>query len=59
MDEGVWEVLRGKLVDLLGKEDRSEEEDLTIERLLILVRNVLQVHPSTVQLVQCLNVQVY
>ena len=45
IDENVWQVLSSKLGSLLRKEydERSEDDSLTIERILILVRNVLQV----------------
>ncbi|KAK8723590.1 hypothetical protein OTU49_011453 [Cherax quadricarinatus] len=48
IDEKVWSVLVGKLGELLQLEwdERQEEDKLLIERILILVRNVLSVPAS-------------
>ena len=45
VDEALWRALADKLGELLAVEaaDRGEEEQLVVERILILVRNVLQV----------------
>ncbi len=45
VDESLWKVLSSKLSTLLKSDpgERSEDEQLVMERLLILVRNVLQV----------------
>ena len=45
VDEKVWLILTQKLSQLLRKEysERSEDDGLVIERILILTRNVLQV----------------
>ena len=45
VDEGLWEALTSKLGELLKVDvaERAEDEQLVIERILILVRNVLQV----------------
>ena len=48
VEEKVWAVLAQSLGKLLKKEygDRSEEDGLVIERILILIRNILQVPPD-------------
>ncbi len=45
VDESLWKVLSAKLSTLLKLDpsERSEDQQLIMERLLILVRNVLQV----------------
>ena len=45
VDEGLWTALTSKLGELLKVDvmDRSEDDTNVIERILILVRNVLQV----------------
>ena len=45
VDEGLWAALTSKLGDLLKVDvaERAEDDQLVIERILILVRNVLQV----------------
>jgi hypothetical protein len=45
VDEKLWAVLSDNLGKLLRKEqdERSEDDRMTIERILILVRNILQV----------------
>ena len=50
IDEKLWAVLTENLGNLLRKEfdERSEDDRMVIERMLILVRNILQVsvrHP--------------
>ena len=44
-DAGLWEGLSGKMAEILGKDwaERTEDEQETVERILILTRNVLQV----------------
>ena len=48
IDEKLWRVLAEKLGSLLQKEfdERSEDDRLIIERILILVRNILEVSSS-------------
>ncbi len=45
VDEAVWKVLAAKMSSTLEVDpaERSEEQQLIMERLLILVRNILQV----------------
>ena len=45
VDEKLWAILTQQLGQLLRKEfnERSEDDGLVIERILILVRNILQV----------------
>ncbi|XP_039305903.1 protein timeless homolog isoform X2 [Solenopsis invicta] len=47
-DENVWSVVAGRLGNLLNidSSERGEENELTIERILAFIRNVLQVPPN-------------
>ncbi|XP_011690831.1 PREDICTED: protein timeless homolog isoform X1 [Wasmannia auropunctata] len=47
-DENVWLAIAGRLGDLLSITtiERGEEDELTIERILVFIRNVLQVPPN-------------
>ena len=49
VDEKLWAILTQQLGQLLRKEfnERSEDDGLVIERILILVRNILQVPKDT------------
>ncbi|QQP56772.1 Protein timeless -like protein, partial [Caligus rogercresseyi] len=38
-----WSVMGKKLIELLRIQDRSEDQDLLFERILILIRNILQI----------------
>jgi timeless len=51
IDEKLWAVLTENLGKLLRKEfdERSEDDRMVIERVLILVRNILQVNLITSQ----------
>ncbi len=51
IDEKLWAVLTENLGKLLRKEfdERSEDDRMVIERILILVRNILQVNLITSQ----------
>ena len=44
VDEKVWEVLSAKLGELLRRDpaERLEDDQLIVERILILVRNIMQ-----------------
>jgi timeless len=46
VDEKLWHILAQKLGGLLRKDydERSEDDRLIIERILILVRNILEVN---------------
>ncbi|XP_012535516.2 protein timeless homolog isoform X2 [Monomorium pharaonis] len=47
-DENVWLIVAGRLGNLLNIDstERDEENELTIERILVFIRNVLQVPPN-------------
>ncbi|TGZ51948.1 Timeless-like protein [Temnothorax longispinosus] len=47
-DENVWVAVAGRLGNLLNIDstERGEENELTIERILVFIRNVLQVPPN-------------
>ncbi|XP_011874599.1 PREDICTED: protein timeless homolog isoform X2 [Vollenhovia emeryi] len=47
-DEAVWSAVAGRLASLLNVDgpERGEDDELTIERILAFVRNVLQVPPN-------------
>ncbi|KAL6268795.1 hypothetical protein P5V15_001919, partial [Pogonomyrmex californicus] len=47
-DENVWLAIAGRLGNLLNVDstERGEEDELTIERILVFIRNVLQVPPN-------------
>lgn len=47
-DEKFIQILSDKLKEVVSKEweDRAEEEDLVVERILFLIRNILQIKPS-------------
>ncbi|KAL0125370.1 hypothetical protein PUN28_004481 [Cardiocondyla obscurior] len=47
-DENVWSAVAGRLANLLNIEgtERGEENELIIERILVFIRNVLQVPPN-------------
>lgn len=44
-EEGIWAILSKKLSDILqiDSDERSEEKGMVLERILVLIRNVLQV----------------
>lgn len=48
-DPGLWEGLSAKMAEILAKDwaERTEDEQETVERILILTRNVLQVSPKS------------